>query len=249
VNLGILGLPVGDGRDPSRPWATTAQAQNWNSTTAAMNPARMLDAMNGWAQFLPNATANTSGGSTTLNGMQCLCDSGSTAGGSTSAFTNSNGGITNLLSQQSRGVDWTKSRYFCVRVKREATASSTGFGRFYYGFLTSSASGAQPSQRSVGFELRGTSARLWAIAHNGTSLTQVDSGWDATGGTDTTNEFVVESSGGTVSVYVDGVLRVTTAGGPTTISADSASGINYQVGNGGAAARMAFFVSAARFTI
>jgi hypothetical protein len=214
-----------------------------------MNPARMLDALTGWAQFVPSQSSNTAGGNTTLNAMNCFSDSGSTAGGTTSVFTNSNGGITNLMSPQSRSVDWTKRRYFCVRVRREQTSSSTGFGRFYYGFLNSSASGGQPTQRSVGFELRGTASRLWVIAHNGTSLTQTDSGWDATGGSDSTNEYLVEASGGTVNVYVDGTLRGTTTGGPTTMSADSAIGINYQVGNGGTAARMAFFISAARFTI
>jgi hypothetical protein len=87
------------------------------------------------------------------------------------------------------------------------------------------------------------------IAHNGTTLTQFDTGWDVTGGSDATNEFLVESSEGTVNVYVDGTLRGTTTGGPTTLSADSSSGINYQIGNGGTAARTAFFVSSARFTI
>ena len=230
-------------------YATAAQATDWNSTAVAMNPARMLDALTGWAQFVPSQSSNTAGGNTTLNAMNCFSDSGSTAGGTTSVFTNSNGGITNLMSPQSRSVDWTKRRYFCVRVRREQTSSSTGFGRFYYGFLNSSASGGQPTQRSVGFELRGTASRLWVIAHNGTSLTQTDSGWDATGGSDSTNEYLVEASGGTVNVYVDGTLRGTTTGGPTTMSADSAIGINYQVGNGGTAARMAFFISAARFTI
>jgi hypothetical protein len=230
-------------------YATKAQAEDYNSTTVAMNPARTLNALIGWAQILPTATANTTGGGTTTHNNVNLCDSGSTAGGFTSAFTNSNGSITNLLSPQSRGVDWAKRRYFCVRIRREATNSSTGFGRFYYGFLTSSASAAQPSQRSVGFELRGTASRLWLIAHNGTTLTQFDTGWDVTGGSDATNEFLVESSEGTVNVYVDGTLRGTTTGGPTTLSADSSSGINYQIGNGGTAARTAFFVSPARFTI
>jgi hypothetical protein len=231
------------------PLATTAQAQDWNSTTVAMNPARMLDALTGWAQALPNTSANTAGGNTTLQSMVAFCDSGSTSGGTTSSYTNSNGGITNLLSPQSRGVDWSKRRYFCVRVRRESTNSSTGFGRFYYGFLTATASGSQPTQRSIGFELRGTAPRLWLIAHNGSALTQFDTGWDVTGGSDLHNEFLVESSGGTVNVYVDGTLRGTTTGGPTTLSADSSSGINYQVGNGGTAARTAFFISAARFTI
>ena len=231
------------------PYANVAQTTDWNSTTVAMNPARMLDALANWAQFLPNTSANTSGGGATVNAMQALCDSGSTSGGTTSLYTNSNGGITNFMSQQSRGVDWAKRRYFCVRVRREATASSTGFGRFYYGFFTTSSSGGQPTQRSIGFELRGTAPRLWVIAHNGTTLTQFDTGWDVTGGSDNTNEFLVESSGGTVNVYVDGTLRGTTTGGPTTLSADSSGGINYQVGNGGTAARTAFFVSAARFTI
>ncbi len=231
------------------PLATTAQAQDWNSTAVVMNPARMLDALTGWAQVLPTASANTSGGNTTAHNHVDFCDSGSTSGGTTSVFTNSNGGITNLLSPQSRGVDWSKRRYFCVRVRRESTNSSTGFGRFYYGFLNSSASGGQPTQRSIGFELRGTAPRLWLIAHNGSALTQFDTGWDVTGGSDLHNEFLVESSGGTVNVYVDGTLRGTTTGGPTTLSADSASGINYQVGNGGTAARTAFFISAARFTI
>ena len=230
-------------------YATTAQATEWNSTTVAMNPARMLDALNNWAMFMPNQSSNTTGGGTTIHAIQSLCDSGSTAGGTTSFFTGSNGGTTNLLSQQSRGVDWSKRRYFCVRIRRESTASSTGFGRFYYGFFQSSSSGGQPAQRSIGFELRGTAPRLWVIAHNGTTLTQFDTGWDVTGGSDNTNEFLVESSGGTVNVYVDGTLRGTTTGGPTTLSADFASGINYQVGNGGTAARTAFFVSAARFTI
>ena len=230
-------------------YATKAQAEDYNSTTVAMNPARTLNALIGWAQILPTATANTTGGGTTTHNNVNLCDSGSTAGGFTSAFTNSNGSITNLLSPQSRGVDWAKRRYFCVRIRREATNSATGFGRFYYGFLTSTASAAQPSQRSVGFELRGTASRLWLIAHNGTTLTQFDTGWDVTGGSDATNEFLVESSEGTVNVYVDGTLRGTTTGGPTTLSADSSSGINYQIGNGGTAARTAFFVSPARFTI
>jgi hypothetical protein len=231
------------------PFATTAQATDWNSTAVVMNPARMLDALTGWAQALPNTSGNTSGGNVTFHSLIAFCDSGSTSGGATSAWNGSNGGVTNLLSPQSRSVDWTKRRYFCVRVRREQTSSSTGFGRFYYGFLNSSASGGQPTQRSVGFELRGTAPRLWLIAHNGSALTQFDTGWDVTGGSDLQNEFLVESSGGTVNVYVDGTLRGTTTGGPTTLNADSNSGINYQVGNGGTAARMAFFISAARFTI
>lgn len=229
-------------------YATTAQATDWNSATVAMSPARMLDAMLGWSLFVPNGSANTSGGGTTFHAMQVLSDSGSTAGGTTVTFTNSNGGVTNLLSPQSRGVDWSKRRYFCVRIRRESTASSTGFGRFYYGWLSTIAAGGQPTARCVGFELRGTAPRLWVIAHNGTTLTQVDTGWDVTGGSDAHNEFLVESAAGTVNVYVDGTLRGTTSGGPTTLSNDAPQGINYQVGNGGTAARTAFFISAARFT-
>jgi hypothetical protein len=154
-----------------------------------------------------------------------------------------------MVSPQSRSVDWTKRRYFYVRVRRESANSSTGFGRFTYGYANFTAASALPTQRSIGFELRGTTSRLWVLAHNGTALTQVDTGWDATGGSDLQNEYLLESAGGTVNVYVDGVLRGTATGGPTTMQNDSGGGFSYQVGNGGTAARTAFFISAARFTI
>jgi hypothetical protein len=231
------------------PFATTAQATDWNSAAVAMNPARMLDALTGWAQALPSTSSGASGGAVTAHALQCLADSGSTAGGFVSFYTNSNGGLTTMVSPQSRSVDWTKRRYFCLRVRRESANSSTGFGRFTYGYANFTAAAALPAQRSIGFELRGTTSRLWVLAHNGTTLTQVDTGWDATGGSDLQNEYLLESAGGTVNVYVDGVLRGTATGGPTAMQNDSGGGFSYQVGNGGTAARTAFFISAARFTI
>lgn len=248
MNRGIAGLPRGDGRDPSRPWATSLQATSWSSSSAVMSPARLLDALIGWSLFLPSGVTNTSGGGTTIHDMQLLADSGSSAGGATTLYTPSNGGITTLMSPQGGAVDWTKPRYMCVRIRREATAASAGFCRIYYGWLTSSAPGVQPTGKSIGFELRGTAPRLWLIAHNGTTLTQVDSGWDVPSSSENQNEFLLESNVGTVSVYVDGVLRAITSGGPTNRVTGDPHGINYQVGNGGSSARTAMFISAARFT-
>lgn len=231
-------------------FATAAEATDWNSTTVAMNPARMLDSFLGWAMIMPTQSANTNGGTTSTNPMTAFIDCPSASAGALAAlYTITNGNATNLLSAQNRAPDWTKRRYFSVRIRREATAASAGYGRFYYGFYTAASAGAQPNQRAVGFELRGTAPRLWVIAHNGTSLTQTDSGWDVTGGSDNQNEYLVESSGGTVNVYVDGTLRGTSSGGPTTNSTDSNSGINYQASNGGNSARTCFYVTHARFTI
>lgn len=226
--------------------ATLAQTRDLSATNAIVTPARLFDALCRWSQIYPAAITSGSGGSATMQPHQAFLDSTSGGGGFVAGVTNANGGpgapIMTAVSGQ--GFDWAVRRAFCVRIYKESAASASGVGAAYFGFWTGAAVLTQPTVRSVGIELRGTAPRLWLIAHNGTSLTQFDTGWDVV---DAGNEFVVESTGGTVNVYVNGTLRGTTTGGPTT--AGGHGGVNYQVGNGGVAARTCYIFSQTRCMI
>lgn len=249
MNKGIFPAQRASGGAPERPWCSELQARELFAPDVVMTPERLQYALTNWGQLIPQAVSSASGAFTVVYPFHNFCDSSATANGATNCYTTTAGGPggTLLMDGQSTGIDWTKRRVYALRIRRESTAASAGYGRFYFGHWVTAAAGSQPVNRAIGFELRGTSPRLWVIAHDGTNLVQLDSGWDVSGGSGSVNEYVVESLNGVVNVYVDGILRGSTPGGPTT--SGGIGGISYQVGNGGNSARTAYIVSACRGTI
>ncbi len=84
------------------------------------------------------------------------------------------------------------------------------------------------AETGVGFEFRGTTRRVWLVAHNGTSLTEVDTGFDAHDyGFENYVAFTLWQHGdGTFDLYMNRHVHVgSIAGGPTAWQTDG--GVRY----------------------
>jgi hypothetical protein len=222
-------------------YATTAQAQDALSTTVAMNPARTLDGILAYATVSPNIVASASGGSSSFSSgssVSLSLLSNTTANGSTLAYTG--GGVNNLQLLMSRGSilgnDWSRRRTLRVRVSRHNTGSPSAnmFMRVIWGRSLASLG----NLNAAGISLEVRNSRIWLLSHNGTTLTETDSGQNFAN--NEIFDFLIDSDGaGGVTLFRNGTSIATNTGGPTAAST-SACFLHYQVGNGGDAAQNAY---------
>ena len=229
-------------------FATTAQAQDLTATNVAMNPANVFSSLKAWRRVIFTSTFTASGGSATIrNEGPITLLSGTTANGACSVYHIAPfAGYSSTRYQQN--PDWSRQVVLYARVLRQQ-ASTNGVMRYLFGATAASGFAYETlNNRGIGFEFRGTSSRLWLICHNGTSLTQYDTGIN--GPTSDYNgsamELTLVSNGsGTLSVTmnicaVGGTLGATatytasTTGAPTNLVSESISAVPYfAVTNGG----------------
>jgi len=120
-----------------------------------------------------------------------------------------------------------------------------------WGEKSSATAFAQINGRGIGIEIR--DARLWIIAHNGSTLTQFDTGIDVTGGQGNSAvpfDLLLTSNAGTVSVAYSNAgstLTASTPGGPINLGT-ATSFISAELTNGTSATACSFFFVAPRIT-
>lgn len=234
------GLSVDGSGNLSANFATTSSADQV-SAALVLSPARFQDFNLGWWSILPTTSSVQSGGSATAYSHLSFLDSGSTANGTSMLWLNSAGSSTALMGIGSTSIDFSKRRAFWCRIQRDQNAAANGIFRVVMGpQVTAAASGGTAlASRGISVELRGTSSAIWLVVHNGTTLTEVDSGQTYSSQCD----LLVDSDGsGNVKLYRNGTQIASTTSGPTAATASTGS-VRYEVTNGGSTARYTFFVS------
>lgn len=212
-------------------YATAAQARAGVSTTTAMNPAVTQTAILNWQQVLLNSF-NTLNGATNpgTNAQVHNLITGTTANGSVQLYVS---GPTSTLffERGSLSIDWSLPKAFQTRVFPQS-GTTNGRARFHFGFFPTNYqnNGYALSVRGIGFELRGTNFRIWIVAHNGTSLTEFDTGVNAA--ISDADMLCVSDGAGNVTLFRNGTQIGTTTGGPTTQGAN-VGGIRFEAVNGG----------------
>lgn len=160
-----------------------------------------------------------------------------------------------MMSQSANGVtrkNWAAPHSFYIRMSRNAGGSANSVFRFQVGEKTSATAFARISGRGVGFEIRGT--RFWILAHNGSSLTQTDTGMDfPTANNDTQNFDVLLRSDGagnvTLSYTTDWTTyTASTSGGPTSINTNIPNVIAVELTNGTDASNTSYQFQTPRLT-
>jgi hypothetical protein len=206
-------------------YATTAQAQDLTATTVAMNPANVRSAITNWLRIGYRGTYTLSGGSATNESPTYahLITSSSVANSAAAMYNDRTAwqSITNTTC-----IDWTKPITIYGRIIRQAMPAN-GVFRYLLGSLTAAGFAYETlSGRGIGIEIR--QSRIWLLAHNGSSLTSLDT--SINGSTTDFNgdllEVVIRSDGsGTVSVSASlnggTASTATTTGGPTSRSGSS----------------------------
>jgi len=241
-------------------YATTAQAQDGTSTSVAMNPSVTRDAALNWIQFYFYGSAVTNSGTATQSPVypsRYNALSTTTTTGGTGVFPGAGtpGGaylLQGLYSGQAVSAkNWAVTQAFLIRAARVTSAANSVF-RVQWGEKTSANTFAQLSGRGIGFEVR--SARLWLLAHDGTTLTQYDTGIDVTGGAGNSSvpfDMLLTSSGGTLSFSYSTAGSTTTgstSGAPTTLGSNT-SFFCAELTNGASATACTFHVNNPMITI
>jgi len=144
-----------------------------------------------------------------------------------------NPGISNESQYMRPNWSYAKSLSFRLQTYSfpDTSTGATFFG--LYGYLANNAS---YTLTGSGFGVKIIDRRFWIVCHNGTSLTQTDTGISMGGINDTTgikDILVYNDATGTVYLYLNGVSVASSSGGPTSSSA------NLSISNG------PFFVAAA----
>jgi hypothetical protein len=225
-------------------YATTSQAQDLTATAVAMSPDNVRRAITAWRQVAYQIAYTANGAATTnLNTQSQLQTSSSVASSSASLYV---GAGTYSLALYSSSANWTRPIALFTRVYRQVCPTN-GVFRYLFGTLASGGYAYETlSNRGIGFEIRQT--RLWIIAHNGTSLTQYDTGIDgvSTDYSGTATEVLLRSDGSgtvTITVSVAGASAQTasTTGGPTTQGSNTQPSYAYAAVTNGASATQAQF--------
>ena len=226
-------------------YATTSQAQDLTATTVAMSPANVRTAIRSFSRVQYNTNFTASGGSvSSLNSTITASLVGGTSASGTAVTYQSGNGFSGRVRQ---GFDWSLPTAFNVSVVRQ-TCPSTGIARFLFGCLTAPFGWVTLDGRGIGFEIR--QSRIWLLAHNGSSLTSVDSGIDTFSGdfqqevvdiwirSDGAGNVTLTRSlnGGTASSY-------TTTGGPTATTTGTGATAWAGVNNGATASSANFIFS------
>lgn len=229
MNQGIYGLTRADGRDPSRPLATLAQAQDFADASTVLSASRARDSVLAVSQDpFSWSTSAASGGSHNNTGIARWNISGATANGTASHFiTTGGGGQSPLWSGGGTAVaafPWNRRRWLFARVARAAGGTANSVHQF--GFSANIVYSALHYDPVLLCEIRNN--RFWLVVRNAATTTSVDSGVDYSSGA---VDVLIESDGaGNASLSVDGV-RIATATGAPTATANTT--IRFSVTNGG----------------
>jgi hypothetical protein len=159
---------------------------------------------------------------------------GSAAGGT---FLLRTGRIYSRTNANIAGFNWNRGLEFTVPVFLSAT---TGNGIFRCQTKTvSSTTLGQMTSAGVGYEIR--SNTIWLTAHNGTTLTEVNTGVTLPTGSNSAlaSLRVVALPTGRVELYnTEALIGFCNSCGPTTVVNGGANGITLEATNGGDAANM-----------
>jgi hypothetical protein len=233
---------------PSGPYygyASTAQSQDLTATTVVMNPANVRTAIRSFVRSPYGTNYTASGGTVNSlnNTVTCNLTGGASANGAAVTYHQGNG----WSGRFRQGFDWSLPTAFNISITRQ-TCPSTGIFRALFGCLTSAYGWGTLDGRGIGFEIR--QSRIWVLAHNGTSLTSVDSGIDTFSGdyqqevvdiwirSDGSGSVTLTRSlnGGTASSY-------TTTGGPSATTTGTNACAWVGVNNGATASSANFIFS------
>jgi hypothetical protein len=218
-------------------YATTAQAQDGVSTTVAMNPARTLDEIIGnttvWPNFLVTASGGTTSGSGGGAGLSLVLTLNSNATANGVAHAYSSGGVNNgqgLWAQGNvAGQAWSRWRSIRIRIARHNTPSPSANAIMRVVWGRNAATFGALNAAGISLEVR--QSRIWLCTHNGTTLTETDSGVNFVN--NESFDFTITSDGaGNCALLRNGTSIATNTGGPTANSTGWCS-LHYQVGNGG----------------
>lgn len=232
MNQGIYGLTQSDGRDPSRPYATPAQAKVASSAATIMSPAQTEIAIASYSILDMNSVApNFSGqvaNSNTLAGRLSFTY-GSASGQGTIVYNSINQLLWSADATKYNGVtgnyvayyiNWTKRTRFRFRFFFSTLPSANSTFRALWGRTTTGTPGVAPlANRGIAMEVRASGA-LWLSTHNGSSRTDTNTNQTLQAGA--VYEVMVESDGiGNAALYLDGTPVATSTGAPTTLASDN----------------------------
>ena len=247
MNSGIYALGRADGRNPSRPWASSTQATEGADGSVAINAATGRDSRLAWWDYAANfntSTGNSGGVNPVSLGLNLI--SNTTANGFAVGYLNFGSGDSFLWSRfgTTAGVlDWRRRRGVVLRVRRAAGNNAAHRFRIQLGQTANGMTQYNSAPgRGIGCEIRNN--RFFLYAHNGTTETSVDSGVDyVTGVVDIT----VESDGlGNAFLSVDGQQIATNPGAPFSLAAKEDT-LHVGVSNGGATENNSWWIYGPRF--
>lgn len=239
-------------------YATTAQAQAGLSSTTVANPQGVRDSLLNWWQ-------TTFGSGSVANGATITASVGTPpVYWSYATTTTTNGTAVGTVgtpgqSYYATGVysgmansakNWAIPQSLYIRLVRHTSAANSIL-RVQWGEKASATTFGQINGRGIGIEIR--DARLWILAHNGTTLTQFDTGIDVNGGQGNSAvpfDLLLTSNVGTVSVAYSNAgttLTASTTGGPTTLGTVT-SNPTIELTNGASATACNYFVVLPRIT-
>lgn len=244
MNQGIYALTQPDGRDPSRPYATPAQARAQTSAASVISPAMFQEAQFAWVMWDVGATSlgsvTANGGSVSAFGSVVSVGVSTTANSTAIWKTNNdlNGWNVGTSYSSNGSVDWSRPRAFAVRVLATGSFSTNQVFRCLWG-KDQSAGVAQLSAHGIGFEVR--NRRFWLVAHNGAALTSVDGGQDFSTGYAATYDVAITSDGaGNVAMFLNGTQIASTSSGPTAVNTSITQCFALELTNGGDATAQTF---------
>ena len=128
------------------------------------------------------------------------------------------------------GLDWSQPIRVLIKGYRNAS-SANGILSLRIGPDANTL-----SARGIGIDIRNQA--IWLLAHDGTTLTQTNTGASISG----VFAFDLRASGGTVQLYNKGVLVGSTTGGPTTIANSSENNVVWYWTNGADASNQDFWM-------
>jgi hypothetical protein len=194
------------------------QGLDASKVTTAANAFARFQGMWFW-DFLRNSLITNVG-----TGNAALATNGSSAASSSTGTTASSATIFSASLPISYGgsvgpcIIWSQPVAMLVGLQ-SVSVTTNGILRYFAGGASGTLTSFQtPGRRAIGFDVR--NLRLWILAHNGTSLTQTDTGFDLVAVTPY-YVYLYSDASGSVRAYVNGTLRGTSTGGPTT-----AGGVN-----------------------
>ena len=218
-------------------FATLSQARDSGNESVLMSPARVRTMLQFSRKLELTTTAVQNGGVASQYGDVRLIGTGTGAQGHGSYALAGPGDSYQFISQSASAtnIDWSKPHWIAIRVWR-GTGSTNGIFRFLLGATATGAPGATPNIRTltgagIGFSIVGR--RLFIVCHNGSALTNFDTGFDTEADSQRPMDFLLYTNGanttdgigtaGTVtltySTQATGPTTYSTTGGPTADAA------------------------------
>lgn len=231
--------------------ATATQERERTSTTTFRTPAlariAMMDAARHVRDVFPTDASlrqlvtSNSGTAVTGSAAAAIDLSTSTTAGGTARWAFCTGSINNTgFSWHNRQdvaiqkIPWSRPVSVAFRIQRNTwNANTSGFLRAYLG-TPSTAANYTLSNHGIGIHITAT-RQVRLVAHNGTTLTESANLAEVLVGTNTLEEFLVESDGaGSVTLWRGPTYLGAITGGPTTENpATNHIGASVEIGNGG----------------